>query len=166
MTPPAPRMAVFQEACVLALWLGASLFFAVWVAPTAFDVLPDAGLAGALVGRLLPPLFLAGAICGLAVLAAEHRWRRPGRGVRSGGAVIMIAACGLAQFVLGARIARVRAAVDRPIAQLAPDDARRREFGRLHGMSVASLGAAMLGATLVIVSAARELRGAGGERGA
>jgi len=160
-----PR-APLAEACLLALWLGAALFFAVAVAPAAFDVLPDSALAGALVGRVLPPLFFAGALCGLVVLAIELRDRRSGRGVRAGGAVVMVAACAVAQLVLGARIARLRSAVDRPIAQLAPDDARRVAFGRLHGLSVASLGAAMLGAGAVLASAARGPRTPGERRGA
>jgi hypothetical protein len=147
-------------------WLGAALFFAAVVAPAAFDVLPEPGLAGALVGRLLPPLFVVGMICGFSILAAERRWQRAGRGLRIGGALVMIGAGGLAQFVLAARITRLRAAIDRPVSQLAVDDARRKEFGRLHGMSVVSLGAAMVGAAAVVASAAHELRAGGDTRGA
>ena len=166
MTRPAVSSASFLEACILALWLGAALFFAVAVAPAAFDVLPTPGLAGALVGRLLPPLFVLGALCGLAVLGVELRRPREGRRLRAGGAFVMIVACALAQFVFGARIARLRASVDRPIAELAPDDARRTAFGRLHGMSVASLGAAMLGAAAVVAGAARRSPAGGDQRGA
>jgi len=56
------------EVCVLGLWLGAALFFAAAVAPAAFDLF-EATLAGALVGRLLPPVFVAGIVAGLAVAA-------------------------------------------------------------------------------------------------
>jgi hypothetical protein len=154
------------EGCLLGAWLGAALFFAAAVAPAAFDLLPGSGLAGALVGRLLPPLFVAGAVGGLIVLAVELWWPRAGRRLRAGGAVLMIAACALAQFVVGARIARLRAAVDRPIAELAPDDARRTAFGRLHGLSVAGLGAAMLGAVVAVAGAARTPGVGGDGRGA
>jgi hypothetical protein len=161
-----PFSASLLEACVLALWLGAALFFAAAVAPAAFEVLPQPGLAGALVGRLLPALFLGGVVCGLAVLVVELRWPRGGRRLRAGGALVMIVACAIAQFVVGARLTRLRAAVDRPIAELAPDDARRAAFGRLHGLSVAALGAAILGAAAAVASAARASAFAGDQRGA
>jgi hypothetical protein len=63
------------ETWLLALWLGAALFFAIGVAPAAFAVLPDSALSGALVGRLLPPLFVSGSLLGLAILAIELRLR-------------------------------------------------------------------------------------------
>jgi Domain of unknown function (DUF4149) len=165
MSRPGVSAASLLEACVLATWLGAALFFAGAVAPAAFDVLPGPGLAGSLVGRLLPPLFVAGAACGVAVLAIELRWPRAGWRLRAGGATVMISACLVAQFVIGSQIARLRAAIDRPIAELAPDDARRNAFGRLHGMSVAGLGAAMLAAAAVVAGAARGSPGRGAERG-
>lgn len=152
------------EVCLVALWLGAALFFAAAVARAAFDLF-DAALAGALVGRVLPPLFVAGIVTGLVALATELRWPRRGRGVRSASAAIVAAACAAAQLVIAPTIERVRTAVARPIAEIAPDDPRRREFGRLHALSVLSLGVAMLGAVTVIASAARVAGSEGGEGG-
>jgi hypothetical protein len=148
------RAASIAEVVLLASWLGAALFFAAGVAPSAFDLL-DVALAGALVGRLLPPLFVAGIVTGVAVLATELAWPRRGRVLRACAGGVVVAACAVSQFVLGARIEQLRRAVERPISQLAPDDARRAEFGRLHGLSVAALGAAMVGATVAVASAGR-----------
>lgn len=154
------------QTCLLTLWLGAAAFFAAVVAPAAFRVLPEPSLAGMLVGQLLPPLFVAGLVAGGAVLAVELRRGRGRSRLRVGGALVMLATCALAQFVVGSRIERLRAAVDRPISSLAPDDARRVAFGRLHGLSVAGLGAAILGAAAAIAGAARTPAAGGGERGA
>lgn len=150
---------------MLALWLGAALFFAAAVAPAAFDLF-NVTLAGALVGRLLPSVFVGGMVAGVAVAAIELLSPRRGRGLRSAGAAVVAVACAVAQLVVGPMIDRLRAAVERPIAELAPDDARRVQFGRLHGLSVAALGVAMLGAVTVIASAARTGRPGGDERGA
>jgi len=135
----------FVETCLLALWLGAALFFSVGVAPAAFTVAPTS-VAGALVGRLLPPLFVSGVTVGLAIVAIELRWRRPGSRLRASAAAVMLAACAVAQFAISRQIDRLRTAVGRPIAMLEPSDPRRREFGRLHALSVMALGAAMIAA--------------------
>jgi hypothetical protein len=71
------------------------------------------------------------------------------------GGVVMIAACGIAQFVISPRIARLRDAIGRPLEELAVGDPQRAAFGRLHGISVAWLGLAMLAAAVALVVAAR-----------
>ena len=49
---------------LLAAWLGATIIVGAVVAPAAFAVLPSRTLAGALVGRVLPPLFWSGVAVG------------------------------------------------------------------------------------------------------
>ena len=49
-------------ALLLAAWLGAGVLFAAVVAPAAFAVLPSRNLAGALVGRVLPVVLIAGVV--------------------------------------------------------------------------------------------------------
>lgn len=138
---------------VLSAWLGASLVFSAVVAPAAFAVLPTRTLAGALVGRVLPVLFLSGIVVGGLVLAGELAWRRgaaPSWMLRGAvGAVVV--ACAIAQLAIGARIARLRETIGGPLEALAPGDPRRLEFGRLHGVSVALLGAALLAAFAAVV---------------
>jgi hypothetical protein len=137
---------VLIETWLLTLWLGAALFFAVVVAPAAFAVLPTPALAGGLVGRLLPPLFASGVVVGVAILVIELRWRRTGRRLRASAAGVMLTACAVAQFVIGGRIDRLRTAAGVPMVALEQDDPRRAAFGRLHALSVAALGAAMIAA--------------------
>jgi uncharacterized protein DUF4149 len=139
-------LAAFVETCLLALWLGAALFFAAAVAPAAFAVAPTSSVAGALIGRLLPPLFVSGMVVGLAIVAIELRWRRAGSRLRASAGGVMLAACAVAQFVLGGQIDRLRAVAGPPIGALRRDDPRRVAFGRLHALSVAALGAAMIAA--------------------
>jgi hypothetical protein len=166
VTDQRPAWLPVAETCAFALWLGAALFFAGAVAPTAFGVLPTDALAGALVGRLLPVLFGAGMGVGLLVLAFEIRAARLGAGrVRSRlrAAAILLALCTVAQFVVGGQIDRLRARVAQPIDSLARDDPRRVAFGRWHAVSVAALGAAMLAAAVGAASGRPVV--AEGERG-
>lgn len=139
-------------ALLLAAWLGAGILFAAVVAPAAFAVLPSRTLAGALVGRVLPTIFVAG--IAVAILAAFIDRRDAGRAprVRRAALVLVALSCGIAQFAVGPRIERVRAEIGGPVEQLAPADPRRAAFGRLHAISVAWLGLAMLsGATAVVL---------------
>jgi Domain of unknown function (DUF4149) len=141
---------------VLALWLGAAALLSICVAPALFAVLPSRSLAGAVVGRILPPVFYAGMTVGLLVLALQvvqgRGWSWGGREISG---IVMIVACAIAQFGVGPRIARLREEIGGPIEELAVDDARRVAFGRLHGFSVAWLGLAMLAAVVAAIVAAR-----------
>lgn len=148
----------------LSAWLGAALLAAAVVAPAAFAVLPTRALAGALVGRVLPPLFLAGFALN-AIVA--------GLAARSGGALatprvalatLAAAACAVAQFVIARRIETLRAAIGPSLDALAPGDPRRVAFGRLHGLSVLSLGVAMLAAAVVVALTVAAQHRADGQR--
>jgi hypothetical protein len=66
---------------------------------------------------------------------------------------VIALACGAAQFYVGPRIESVRREIDGPIEQLAPSDARRLSFGRLHAVSVGWLGLAMIAAATALVLA-------------
>jgi hypothetical protein len=143
---------------LLAAWTGAALLVAAVVAPAAFAVLPTRALAGALVGRVLPVILLAGIAAG--ALAA---WLGPGAApafARARLVLPLVAAllCAGAQFGVGPRIARLRAEMGPSIEALPAGDPRRAQFGRLHGVSVALMGAGMLaagGALVLTVLAAR-----------
>jgi hypothetical protein len=137
---------------LIAMWLGAALLVAAVVAPAAFDVLPTRSLAGALVGRVLPVVFWAGALVGGASAALAHT-----RSARLGG-VVAIAACLVAQLIISPRIERIRAAIGGPIDALALTDPRRVEFGRLHGLSVLAMGLAGVGLVLALISFIRSMR--------
>ena len=137
-----PAKALLASLVALSLWLGAALVFGAVVAPAAFAVLPTRALAGAVVGRVLPSLFWGGAAVGLLVAVLGRgggTWR-----TRCLPGLAMAAACLAAQLVVAPRIDRVRADAVVPIDRLAPGDARRAAFGRLHVASVALLGVAGL----------------------
>jgi len=137
---------------VAVCWLGAALLFSIAVAPAAFAVLPTRALAGALVGRVLPAIFVSGLVgAGVSVVLIVTRPRTAGMPLRLALACAWAAACGIAQWGVMPRIERVRAAIAAPIESLGADDPRRLTFGRLHGVSVALLAAGML-AALVLAS--------------
>lgn len=136
---------------LLSAWLGASALFATVVAPAAFAVLPSRALAGALVGQVLPTLFVTGMIVALVGVVLDRAQVGIGIRVRRTALVVVAVACGAAQFVVAPRIEQVRRQIDGPIEQLAESDPRRVAFGRLHAISVAWLGLAMLGSATTIV---------------
>ncbi|HSJ63905.1 MAG TPA: DUF4149 domain-containing protein [Gemmatimonadaceae bacterium] len=141
---------------LVAAWLGAVLFFGLAVAPSVFAVLARQADAGALVGRLLPILFISGFVVGVMLLFAAARLDSAARVVRralGGAGLVMVVCCGLAQGWVAPELARIRTAAG-ALETRPPDDPLRRAFGRLHGMSVLLLGIAWLGgATAVVVSA-------------
>jgi hypothetical protein len=139
---------------LLSAWLGAAVLAATVVAPAAFALLPSRTLAGALVGRVLPVLFVVGLVVALASLGLDSGDH--GRAIRVRRALLVVAAvsCAAAQFAVAPRIERVRKEIDGPVEQLPSEDPRRVAFGPLHAASVAWLGLAMVAAvtTLVLVS--------------
>jgi hypothetical protein len=155
-----PTTRLVASAVLLAAWLGAAALAAAVVAPAAFAVLPTRALAGALVGRVLPPLFVAGVVVGVA--AAALQWGGgPARGARVALPLVIALTCAVAQLGVAPRIARVRGEIGPSVEALAPTDPRRREFGRLHGVSVALLGLAGLAAIGAVVATGLTLRGRG-----
>lgn len=144
------------EGLLVALWLGAAVFFALVVARAAFEVLPTRMLAGALVGRILPVLFLTGLVVGVIVAVVEvFAWRE--RSMRLAAGLTMAGACAAAQFIIGPRIAALRGAIGGPIEALAAGDPQRAAFGRLHAVSVAWLGLAIIAALVALLGAWRAL---------
>lgn len=141
-----PRWRDTSLGYLVAAWLGGVVLFGAVVAPAAFTVLPTRTLAGALVGRILPPLFVAGMIVGAMVAVSASgvvpRPRRAGRLIAGG---LLLASCAVAQFGIGARIERVRADAGASLDELPADHPIRVTFGRLHGLSVGGLALAALG---------------------
>lgn len=162
---PVPLGRALAQLLALAAWLGAALFFALVVAPAAFSALPSRDLAGALVGRTLPLLFLAGIAIGLIALGIEllgpRRRLRIGRAAAS---AIVAIACAVAQLGVAPRIAALRAGMTEPLASLAADHPQRVAFGRLHLISVAWLGVAVLACVAAMAMAVLALRAADADR--
>jgi hypothetical protein len=140
------------EVVLLSAWLGAAILVAAVVAPAAFKVLPTRTLAGALVGQVLPVIFLSGLALAVVGAAIEMRASPNTHWIPIASLVVMAVACLLAQFVIGARIETVRAAIGGAVDSLSTDDPRRIQFGRLHAYSVLSMGIGMLGAGGVLLT--------------
>ncbi|HEV2912088.1 MAG TPA: DUF4149 domain-containing protein [Pyrinomonadaceae bacterium] len=178
--PPAPvartiatRSALVAAACdfrllLIALWLGAAVFFSAAVAPSAFAVLrsfhlPNANeIAGTIVTRTLAVVNTGGFLIASVLLASAFLFRRA---VRRGAllaetlslAVVAIL-CGAGQWIIAARMLRLRAAMGRPVDEVAQNDPLRTAFNSLHGYSVAALGIAILAGALALLLIARRSR--------
>lgn len=147
---------------LVALWLGAAIFFSAAVAQSAFAVLPSRELAGAIVNRTLMILNYGGIIIGLILLATsvlnKEKINRLKMWVEQGLLLFLTAACAFGQFVIGARLHNIRQQIGRPIDELAADDPLRIAFGALHGYSVLVLAFAMLAALVVYFLIAQRSR--------
>lgn len=152
------RVSDLVIALMLAAWLGAVVLFGAVVAPAAFAALPSRTLAGAVVGRVLPVLFISGLVAGALVMLSGTRLRGAPRLTRLMAGTLVVASCAVAQFVIGSRIEQVRASVGDSLESLPQGDPARVTFGRLHGLSVAGLGIAVLGAATALVFLVRPAR--------
>ena len=146
---------------LIALWLGGAVFFSAAVAPSVFSVLRarhvvDANeAAGTIVTRTLSILNTGGFIIALLLLASAFLFRQ---GVKRRAfltetvslAVVAIAT-GVGQWVIAARMLGLRAAMGRPIDDVAIDDPLRVSFNSLHGFSVAALGVAIIAAAVALL---------------
>ena len=135
-------------ALLLSAWGGASLLTIAVVAPGAFRALPSRGLAGAVVGEVLPTIFVSGLVIGVAVALLA------GRGGAGRGATLAslaaTGACAVAQFGINPRIFRLRQMAGGTIDAWAQDDPRRVMFGVLHGYSIGALAVAMLAGAVAL----------------
>ena len=141
---------------ILGLWLGAMAFFSFVVAPSAFAVLQQQQLAGALVSRTLGALEIIGIIAGALLIAILFISRERDRAFLYEliALALMTASMLVSHFVVSRRMHELRMRLGE-IAQLAANDPARVEFDRLHQYSVWLLGFDILGAIALIVYLAR-----------
>jgi hypothetical protein len=150
---------------LMALWLGSAVFFSATVAPSAFGVLRARNLplaneaAGSIVTRTLSVVNTGGFLLALLLLLSAFPFRR---GVTRRAfltetislAVVMIAT-GVGQWIIAARMLALRAAMGRPVDEVAVDDPLRASFNSLHGYSVTALGVAIIFAAIALLLIAR-----------
>jgi len=136
---------------ILAIWLGAAVFF-IGVAQSAFAVLADRELAGAVVGRNLMILNFAGiaiaAVLILTSLVGTARISTFWLWIERFLLLFLGAACAVGQFVIGVWLASIRSQIGRPLDEMAADDPLRVQFNTLHEYSVWVLFAAMAAALI------------------
>ena len=146
---------------LLGLWLGAAIFFSAAVAPNVFAVLRGAELtnaatlAGSIVNRLLAIINKGGFEIGLLVLVISFLTTRGQKPIRRIAEMLSLAIMAImtaiGHWVVAARLATLRAAMQVPIDQIAPTDARRIEFDSLHRYSVVMLSVAMVAALIAFL---------------
>ena len=135
----------------LGLWLGAAVFF-IFVAQSAFTVLPTRELAGVIVNRTLAIVNFGGMGIGLLLILTSllgtpslHRfWLWIERFLL----LILTAGCAVGQFVISQWLSIVRSEMGKPIDEVALEDPLRIQFNTLHEYSVWVLMAAMIAALL------------------
>ena len=135
---------------LLALWLGAAVFFSAAVAPGAFAVLPSRELAGGVVNRTLAVINYGGFIIGLILFASSFFSSRNLNRLKLRAEQVLLllftVACAFGQFVIAAWLRKIREHIGRPIDEVPVEDPLRIAFNDLHGYSVAVLSLAMIAA--------------------
>jgi Na+(H+)/acetate symporter ActP len=131
-------------------------FFSFVVAPSAFAVLRQQQLAGALVSRTLGALEIIGIIIGALLIAILVLSRGRDRAFLYEliALALMTVSMLVSHFVVSRRMHELRMSLGE-IAQLAANDPARVEFDRLHQYSVWLMGFNILGAIALIVYLAR-----------
>lgn len=153
---------------LLALWLGAAVFFSMAVAPSAFGVLRSAGvpqanhLAGSIVTRTLGIINTGGFIISLLLLATAFLYREALSRRAFATEIIALAvvaiATGVSRWGITARMVELRRQMGRPIDEVPTGDSLRAAFDSLHGLSVTMLGVGMIAALVALLLMARRGR--------
>jgi hypothetical protein len=139
---------------LLAVWLGAAIFFGAAVAPALFNVLRNAGLtnanelAGSIVSRLLAILNQGGFEIAFFLLVTgffvNKTHSTSARAVEMISLTIMAIMTGVSHWFISARMQALRSAMRGAIDQVPLTDARRIAFDSLHRYSVMSMAVAMI----------------------
>ena len=128
----------FLQVFALGTWVGAILYFAAVVTRGAFAVLPDADMAGAVVGFTIKGLHWLGIIAAVVYLAAALGLGRSLRALAQPaalGVILMLVLTLTSQRVVIARMDALRAKMI-SVATTPRDNPLRLEFDRLHRVSV------------------------------
>ena len=124
---------------LLGIWLGSAVFF-IGVAQSAFAVLPQRELAGAVVNRTLSILNYGGLAIALVLIltsfVAAKNTNRISVWSERFLLLIVAGACAAGQFVIGLWLSMIRAQMGRPVDEVAVDDPLRIQFNNLHEWSV------------------------------
>jgi hypothetical protein len=150
----------FVSMLAVAIWLGGMVTIGGVVAPAAFATLGSPE-AASLVGETLRRFHLVGYTAGLLLLLSLTSMALMGPRprafwIRLGMASLMLAATLVAGLVVDRRIAAMRAEIGAPVGSLAPGDARRVAFGRLHGASTGLMGLAIAAGLALVYLDARD----------
>lgn len=135
-----------MEFLCLGLWLGGDAFLSFVVAPGAFSILANRDAAGLMVGYSLARLHFAGIFLGILFLLVRLVRTRDFASFVSAAAlciVLMVILTAASQFTVSNRMANLRRQMT-SIQSTPETDPLRREFNRLHHISVAYEGSVLL----------------------
>jgi hypothetical protein len=136
---------------ILAIWLGAAVFF-IGVAQSAFAVIEQRELAGSLVGRTLALLNYGGMVAAVLLIVmsvvGSNKVSKFWLWVERFLLLIIGAACGVGEFVIGFWLSSIKTQIGRPIDEVAVDDPLRIQFNTLHQYSEWVLLSAMAAALI------------------
>jgi hypothetical protein len=146
---------------LVALWLGAAVFFSAAVAPSVFAVLRGASvpqanhLAGSIVTRTLGLINTGGFVISLVLLLTAFLFRETVRRRAFVTEVIALAVVAvttaLGQWGIAARMLSLRQAMGKPIDDVPVGDSLREAFNSLHGLSVMALTTGMIAAIVALL---------------
>lgn len=153
--------ALFIYLLAIVCWLGAIIFFSVFVAPAVFTQLSITD-AGRVVSMIFPRYYAIGYIAGavalvLAIYFAIARGPSGWWGAAAAGLSIALALTIYAGAVVRPRVDAIRTVTE----ELKPDPARRAEFDRLHHLSVVLNGAVLILDLAALASTAAALSARG-----
>jgi hypothetical protein len=158
----------YVRVLLIALWLGAAVFFSAVVAPSVFAVLRSFHLsnaneiAGTIVTRTLSVVNTGGFLIGLLLLASAFLLRRTTtrRALRAELIALLLVTIttGVGQWIIAARMLQLRVAMGRPVDEVAQNDPVRMAFNSLHGYSVGALGLGILAGLVALLMIARRAR--------
>jgi hypothetical protein len=153
---------------LIALWLGAAVFFSAAVAPSVFGVLRAASLpqanhlAGSIVTRTLGIINTGGFIISLVLLATAFLFKETAKRRAFTTEIIALAVVAvttaLGQWGIAARMLSLRQAMGRPIDDVPTGDSLRVAFSSLHSLSVMALTTGMIAAIVALLLIARRAR--------
>jgi hypothetical protein len=153
---------------LIAVWLGAAVFFSGAVAPSVFAVLrsfqlPNANeIAGTIVTRTLSIVNTGGFLIALVLLLSAFLFRRTvtRRALLAEVTSLLLIAVttGLGQWVIAARMLMLRTSMGRPVDEVALNDPLRVAFNSLHGYSVGALSVGMIAGIIALLLIARRAR--------
>ena len=152
---------------LLSIWLGSAVFF-IAVAQSAFAVLPQRELAGAMVSRTLAILNFGGLAIAIVLILTSFigakSINRYSAWIERFLLLVVGAACGIGQFVIGLWLSMLRSQMAKPIDEVAADDPLRLQFDKLHTWSEWVLLIAMIAGVIAFFVIARRKFGASGSK--
>ena len=148
----------FLQIFALGTWVGSILFFSFVVTQGAFSVLPNADLAGALVGYTLGRLHIIGIVAGVVYLLATVAAERSIGALAHPAALlvfVMIACTMVSQYGVIARMDVLRVQMG-SVEATAAGNPLRAAFDRLHQYSVWIESAVLLSGLAALFLTARQ----------